>query len=437
VTIECWILSVIPVLGLFLLAGFARVQLRNWLAPSAFFALYWALALSAPLVLAPDFYFWPGAAWLILFIAMCVHVGAQLGWAAGAVNVETLDYDPRTTRYQLRWGKAVLIGCSLLGLLGVAVTLQSRGYALSVLLHPKLIPGIAREFARARYFESVGQPFAISVFTTFSWLGAIVGGVWLATDVSGRTRWWALLPLVPVGLDSMINTSRLGLLLVASFLSAACLATLVLKQATFRFCSVRLLCIVVLLLLIAVGVYFGLQMLRYGPKVDTSIALDKTRASLLGTPSVFSQWLEREGLENDDPTWGAYNLAGMMDLLGLATREQGLYPESLSLGKGKGSSNIYTWFRGWIQDFTLLGALVGLWGVGVAAGFAYRRVATGRVSWLPLLALYYACVLVSYLINILVYNTIVFAWLFFFLLLSPFGLRLLRRIPANRLSQVH
>jgi len=118
--------------------------------------------------------------------------------------------------------------------------------------------------------------------------------------------------------------------------------------------------------------------------------------------------------------------------LGLATRKQGLYAEGLSAGKGEITTNIYTWFRGWIEDFTLPGALLGLWGVGVVAGFAYRRVATGMISWLPLLALYYACILGSYLTNILVYNSIVLAWLIFFVLLSPRGLGLLRPIPSDK-----
>jgi len=82
-TPENWLLSIIPTTLLLLLAWFARHQFGSWLSPTAFFGVYWGLMLLAPLIIAPDYYFWPGAAWFILFCVWTLHIGMQLGWALG------------------------------------------------------------------------------------------------------------------------------------------------------------------------------------------------------------------------------------------------------------------------------------------------------------------------------------------------------------------
>jgi len=72
-------------------------------------------------------------------------------------------------------------------------------------------------------------------------------------------------------------------------------------------------------------------------------------------------------------------------------------------------TNIYTLFRGLIQDFTLPGALIVLWIVGVIAGYAYNQTARGHLTWMPILIAFYAFAC-DFLTSIFNYNSILFAW---------------------------
>jgi oligosaccharide repeat unit polymerase len=428
-TVESWILSVFAAILLVLLGWLSRWQLRSWLAPSAFFNLYWGVLLLTPLVLAPDFYFWPGAALLIFFFGLTLHMGVQFGWAFAGINVLTKKRRTEPGTYKILWGKVALIFCTAIGLISVLITLQSRGYSPDAVLQPEMISQISRDFSLGRYNELYNPPLIARLLTTFVTLGGIFSGVWLA--ISHGKRWLALLPFVPAGLLTLILTTRASLIFPLIFCLAAYCATLVLKQITIRIWSTKQFIFLGLLMIVAFGIFVGTQMLRERLALNTiSVALNKAKVSFLGSPSAFSQWLEHDGLNRHELGWGRYNLAGLFDFLGIATRQMGIYEHSIPLGKGQITTNVYTVFRQLIEDFTLVGAIVFIFCLGIAAGIAYRKVSTGASSWIPLLATFYAYTLGSYLTSIFNYNTNILAWLIFYLCLSLIGLRLLRRIST-------
>jgi oligosaccharide repeat unit polymerase len=186
------------------------------------------------------------------------------------------------------------------------------------------------------------------------------------------------------------------------------------------------------------GAFIVLQILRDGVAIDDiSTAVNKTLVALLGSPAIFSNWLENQDIWKLEPKGGIYTLAGIIQILGFTERLAGLYDTSIELNMGDDilKSNVYTAFRGLIEDFTLLGVLSLLLIIGVTVGLAYRLVAKGIPYGLPMLALFYAFTLWSGVVSILNYNSLFFAWLLFFLCFLPFGPRLLRRLPSSETKQ--
>jgi oligosaccharide repeat unit polymerase len=93
--------------------------------------------------------------------------------------------------------------------------------------------------------------------------------------------------------------------------------------------------------------------------------------------------------------------------VGLRSRLVGVYSEYVTLEDGE--SNIYTAFRGLIEDFSLPGAAVFCVLVGFMAGRAYRFTVAGRTIWVAALAGYYVFVLWSPIISVFVYNSLILA----------------------------
>ena len=124
---------------------------------------------------------------------------------------------------------------------------------------------------------------------------------------------------------------------------------------------------------------------------------------------------------------GAYTFAGAFDLLGIKPRQIGVYEELQTLAGGE-DTNIYTLFRGLIQDFTLPGA--SLFGVllGIVAGGAARSGSTSHGRNLLVLAGYYAFILFSPIISLFTYNGLILAWVVAALVL---GFRTRQRAPET------
>jgi len=77
------------------------------------------------------------------------------------------------------------------------------------------------------------------------------------------------------------------------------------------------------------------------------------------------------------------------------------------------TSNLYSAFRGLIQDFTFPGAILLTVTTGAIANLAYRSVKAGNIATLGILAGIYSFVFWSPIVSLFVYNAILFAAILF------------------------
>ena len=126
------------------------------------------------------------------------------------------------------------------------------------------------------------------------------------------------------------------------------------KKAIPIFLGIALL----LVILFAVGATLRVGEVPNINAISDSLKSGRTRASMFGHISEFSQWFQESWDEDMKPAFGAYTIAGLFNLSGLHTRYPGLYIEKSYEVEPGASTNIYTIFRGLIQDFTLPGSIV-------------------------------------------------------------------------------
>ncbi len=99
----------------------------------------------------------------------------------------------------------------------------------------------------------------------------------------------------------------------------------------------------------------------------------------------------------------------IQDWLGIIERDIGFYKENIILANSV-YTNIFTVFRGLIEDFSIPGTLVFGFGIGVLARLAFNRCSYGQFMWMMPLTLYYAFVLYSPIISLFNYNSAIMAW---------------------------
>jgi oligosaccharide repeat unit polymerase len=148
---------------------------------------------------------------------------------------------------------------------------------------------------------------------------------------------------------------------------------------------------------------------------------------------VFSSWLQTNAFSvNLHPSLGQYTFAGVFELLHIHTRVAGLYTDQVQID-GAGY-NIYTAFRGFIEDFTVPGALVFLALVGFGAEIVYQLVRSGNLRFAGFLTAFYAATLWSFVVDLFIYNTIVLAFLILIGYLILAGKPASKKVLAPQLS---
>jgi len=425
-----WIMSAIPCALLLAIALLGKRQLGSWLGPSTFLAMYWAVALFIPLSLAPEFDFWPGASWFILLMVAVFHAGVVIGARQNPFIIRISKAGVRRT-YHLVMGKWLLLLAAVAGI-GAALALAlGAGFSPSALLSLNKWNQVGMHYARSRYIAGQPAPLTVNILSTFLYMGAGLGGVWVATHRRRRAQVWGTLPLVLGLVQAFLTNSRAGLMWQLTLFVGSYAASLVLTGQDRTFLSLKRIVQVITGILLFIVVFVVIQAIRdSGTLVGASLPLTKLQIYALSPPFAFSHWLRDAG-SKVQPQGGGYTFGWLGYFLGIRG-EPGLGWEgtSIRLGGRTWSPNIYTAFRLLVEDFAPGGALVAFAIFGVVIGTAYHEVHKGKSGWLPLLALFYAVTLGSYLSNWMTYTTPFLGWVLFALSLSRAGAGLLRRQPG-------
>jgi len=396
--------------GLFVVLAALAVGLRvaagSWASPAAFFAAAWTVFAGLPLLVGPIPVAPAGVAFVVAASA-CVYAGARVADRGWKVAVATPP--PGAGWPLLEW---LIVACTLAGLTAVMLILASRGYGPRVFLSPVVLQTAAHDFAAATIGRTYQLPYGARVLVTGNYLGAMLMGMLLGIRRTGWQRWLSLVALLPSVLLAYLLTTKASLLIPLALAAGAYLATRISSpepiRPTLRSTAVAAAAVVVL------GGYFVVvHMSRYEfQSLAGAVKVIKIFGmNLFPDMGVFAAWFQHGGWANVQPRLGFYTFAGAFDLLHIANRAPGLYHNSPDLPGV--AYNIYTAFRGLIEDFTLPGALLVLGLVGFGAQRSYHAVCAGDIRFAAPLAAFYAFVLWSFIVDIFSYNTIMAAAVLF------------------------
>ncbi len=388
----------VAVVGLAMVAQarLARTQFGSWLAPPAFFASLWVIFVASCLVVAPEYRIWPGVLW---FFAMncTVHLGAVLGSSLGM----SAGKAPRGAAVRVPSARVMSIaiaGCVVLGLAAGEVLLRSAGQSVLVFASRERLTVMALGFSRLRY-EQAGfrEPTAFVFLSVFVYAGAYFSGMLFAVSRRPLHRAGALAIFVPALLIAATLTTRASILYCAINWVAGYLATIVWlgRARAYSRLSRKVIAGATIAALLAVAAYAGLQTLRSGAalKFDTSIeealeyGLENAKAAYVGSLAAFSGWFARNWDTADAPAWGRYTFASTLQWFGARYRR---FPDAqISPDPDAPVTNVYTIYRQFAEDFTLPGAGVLTFLIGLAGGWSYIAVGRGSLLALPPLVLFY------------------------------------------------
>jgi oligosaccharide repeat unit polymerase len=401
----------VPLGILFGLGVVARLAQGSWFAPSAFPAILWTIYAGIPLLLFKDI-----VSALTLWVIVLLIFSTQLGAFLAEDTVvrrdprvsETL---PRSSSISVRAVKIVL-ACSLVAFTGAAVFLLAAlrlndlsfswngVMSLGALMYGVMVAGEA-------------QPWWFRLTRMWVYPAVILGGISFVGETSWKGRVLSLAGFVPVLLVGATLASRFGTAMaVACWIGSYFAAKTYMSGGRFRFRKMFLVgglsvFLVMLVMYIALGALRGR---KYG---DFESDYAYVGTNFVGYLAVFDNFVKSES--NYSCGFGQYSFGGAFELLGIKQRETALNYIPVMLENGV-DSNIFTAFRGLIQDFSYPGAVVLLTIAGFVAGRAYTNSCWGNMRGLPILAGYYSFFLWSPIVSVFAYNSVllglIVGWLF-------------------------
>jgi len=412
---------------LFGLSLLARMLQGSWLAPSAFVGLMWSVCSGLPLVATKD-HISPQCMWLLVGLIACLQMGAFVLLGPATRQNTHLPLNPiglaamgdRCLRFSLYFAAAALLG----GVIYAAIWLRNLGLSFS-------LNGFF-SLGSIMYDIIVGgepDPWWYRLLRMWVFPSVLLGGFAAPLVQSRRKKLLTLSGFVPSLLMGTAIASRFATLVaiacwMSGYLSMKCFLSRGRFRVTPKFAGALL-----VIALTAVAMFVGLYAVRGSISQDDSEASVKIASDILSYLAVFDRYVRTD--EPHPLGFGVYTVGGVFEFLGVKNRVRNLDWEPIDL-EGGISSNIYTAFRGLIDDFSLVGSMFLCLIAGALVGRAYGQLCSGKISSLWVLAAYYAFVLFSPIVSAFYYNSVPLSLFVGALVLrgSKFSLLSRDRVPA-------
>ncbi|HHA2011770.1 TPA: O-antigen polymerase [Enterobacter mori] len=266
--------------------------------------------------------------------------------------------------------------------------------------------------AVARYDGTLKVSTIYKVSSIFAYFTTFLMGMIYASTRSKKTLFLILLHFGVILMDSVVMAARAGMMLqlfcfLASFYAFSYYnSSRKYYRVTFKkiLLSLTFVCLIFLFFVI-------IQVVRGGKtEYDITGIVSHVITWFVGYIPGFDYWINY--LYDYDVTYGQRTFVGLFDLLGISERVSGVYP-AIDIGNGR-ISNIFTAYRGLVEDFTMPGLYLALFILGFLLSYIPNVVVARGAKFLaPITSFIVFFFFWSYVINPFSYNVIFFAALMF------------------------
>lgn len=357
-----------------------------------------------------------GLYWIVgAMIILCI--GGILGKYLFSYKTGNFRKKVKTDFYPSNISWAILCAFIALGFINWLYQVRYSGFSLKSFFSIEELASMNNIIAVNRYAGQSQSNVIIKILNIFLYATPLCGGFLLPFSNTKKKRVVALLSMFPIILLMLFCNGKSGflasvLLFMLSWYSTYYYA----RKKVIRINGKYVLRFMVIGALILSCLLFSM-VLRTG---DVSwrtfhVIVNKFLIYAFGEIQAFDCWLS-SNYKNITYSLGAQTFTALFMLVGLATRKQGVYslmPDSLG--------NVYTLFRGLIDDFGLFGSLLFVSISGVLMGILFERLRYSKK--IPSFAL--ACLigiqffyLYGYIISPWVYSSYIVSFVIFYIFIK-------------------
>lgn len=367
----------------------ARIHTTIW------FFIYWGYLISTN----DTGFIGYGPLWIIfscLFILLGEKTGEQ------CISVKPYPLHSYTVKCPRRFWIVVIVCLTTISLFGNILEVYAYGFGVGDFLSFKKILNMSHKIATLRY-SGIEISSIITLLQTQKYIASLLSGYYFFSCKNVTNRIVCILPVFPIVLNVLIENTKAGVIactilffigLIISFVSV----NLKCPKFTLKIMLKIMFwgCLLVAFLIFAMVIRLG--------KVNSEtigVVLEKFKVYAFGNVQAFDLWLS-DWYRVGDWRFGVNTFMAPFNLLGIVSREQGVY------GFIDGAaSNVFSGYRGVIEDFGILGGLVFVMILGVIGGRCLKKMMKSPLSIGPKIGYCFILffVVYSYIISPYIYSS--------------------------------
>lgn len=393
----------------------AKISL-SILHPTRLFTLFWTAFVVLPVTLWKVDYVWDykGLVWMelaVFFTVLGGRVSKNFGlvWNRNSVQKLSSSFDRNEESYSW-WA---LLGVIVIGVVSAFLSLRENGFGIGDILSIRGIINVSSTSAVLRYTENRSTSTLHQLLSILIYAGPLCGGFTFNFSKKFKYRILSIATMIPIVMEMVFTSGKSGFIAsIFLWLAGWCISyELVNKRSPIvKTKSMILLGLGVGCLLL---ILFLVMLLRTGEFSGEMIGIiyQKFWVYAFGHMIEFDAWFSMP--RSLDYGLGSNTYMTFFRLLGLVSRKGGIYdviiPEY---------GNVFTAFRGVIEDFGTVGGLLYCMLRGVVTQLSVNSLSKGKFySFIPIMLV--AC---SFFWNL--YGFIVSPWVYtsYIMAICIFGL---------------
>ncbi|MGE6454280.1 O-antigen polymerase [Shewanella baltica] len=278
---------------------------------------------------------------------------------------------------------------------------------------------VANQNAISRYDSSLNVTVLYKISTVFSFLLSLLIGVIFAVRKEIKVKLLLFSFFIVLFIDSILMAARAGLLLQLSAFLSSYIATKYLTNKKGYYCINFSKTFFVLIFFVSIYSFFILVQIARGGKEEFDVFSISSHVLtwFIGYLSAFDIWIRQYYLF--EHSFGLRTFSGIADVLNIHERSGGVY-EPVEV-KGGRVTNIYTAYRGLIEDFSLPVSFFLVASIGIIISKCIEKVLLNMSNvYFSILIMLLYFVFWSFVINPYIYNTILLAMICFFIIVYKY-----------------
>jgi oligosaccharide repeat unit polymerase len=344
---------------------FGKKLRREWSSPIYLSGVFWIFYTLISYVFMHDSYLfsmlgivWINVAFWIMIFAE--NFGAKCAKKGGYLVRNTFDLSNQSWLY--------LKVCCVLGLVAFLYQISLYGFNLSNFTSLDSLASMNNAVAVSRYSGNSTVNGLSQILLIFVYASPACGGFAFIYAEKATQKLWAAITMLPSVLMVLFTNTKAVLIGATIIWISTYLISYFLKHKHAPVIKLKHFLIVLVIFMVFFGFLFFSMILRMGEISSRTIGMAQRKLSIYAFGSVqsFDWWCANA--YDADFKFGTSTYLGIANILGLAKKTQGVYSSFLGT-----SSNVFTAFRGIIEDFGFLLGILYLSTKAMMCGWCFDK----------------------------------------------------------------